>query len=112
AAKNRSPWIISLMILGLVTAGVIGYFEETLESVVLLAVFIPMIMDSAGNVGTQSLAVAVRGLALGTIEQGGFFRMVRRELGTGVLIGIGCMVTIFVLILVRYQNWLLALIVG
>src|SRR5699024_179949 len=69
AAKKRSPWIVALMFFGLLTAGVIGQFEETLEQVVLLAAFVPMIMDSAGNVGTQSLTVSVRGLALGTIDK-------------------------------------------
>src|SRR5699024_748717 len=69
-AKKRAPWIVALMFFGLITANVIGQFEETLEAVVLLAAFIPMIMDSAGNVGPQSLAVAVRGLALGNLEKG------------------------------------------
>jgi len=112
SAKKRSPWIIALMFFGMITAGVIGYFEETLESVVLLAVFIPMIMDSAGNVGTQSLTVAVRGLSLGTIEKGGFWHMIKRELITGLMIGLGCMILIAILITVLYNNFLLALIVG
>lgn len=112
-AKKRAPWIVALMFFGLITAGVIGRFEETLEAVVLLAVFIPMIMDSAGNVGTQSLAVAVRGLALGTLEKGGFWRMIRRELSAGFMLGIICMLTITIMITVLYDgNWMLALIVG
>lgn len=111
-AKKRAPWIIALMFFGLITAEVIGQFEETLEAIVLLAVFIPMIMDSAGNVGTQSLAVAVRGLALGTIEKGGFWRMIRRELSAGVMLGLICMVLITIMITVLYGNWMLALIVG
>ena len=112
AAKKRSPWIISLMFFGLITGGVIGRFEETLESVVLLAVFIPMIMDSAGNVGTQSLAISVRGLALGTIEKNSAFKMVRRELKTGFLIGLICMVVITGLVFIFYSNVALGLIVG
>ena len=55
AARKRAPWIIILIFFGLFTGGVIGQFEETLESVVVLAVFIPTIMGSAGNIGTQSL---------------------------------------------------------
>lgn len=112
AAKKRSPWIIVLMFFGLLTAGVIGRFEDTLEAVVLLAAFIPMIMDSGGNVGTQSLAVSVRGLALGTIERSSFWRMVRREFATGAMIGAVCMVLIALLIMVIHQNWMLGLIVG
>lgn len=112
AAKKRSPWIIALMFFGLITGSVIGGFEETLESVVLLAAFIPMIMDSGGNVGTQSLAVSVRGLALGTIEKNSFWRMVRREFMTGAMIGAICMVLIAVLVSIFYGNWVLGLIVG
>lgn len=112
AAKKRAPWIIILMLFGLVTGGVIGQFEETLESVVILAAFIPMIMGSAGNIGTQSLAVAVRGLALETIEDGGFWKMIRREFSTGLMIGIICMIVITIMISVLYGNWTLALIVG
>jgi len=112
AAKKRAPWIIILMFFGLVTGGVIGQFEETLESVVVLAVFIPMIMGSAGNIGTQSLAVAVRGLALETIEEGGFWKMIRREFSTGFMIGVICMILITVMITLIYGNWMLALIVG
>lgn len=112
AARKRSPWIITLMFFGLITGGVIGRFEETLESVVLLAVFIPMIMDSAGNVGTQSLAIAVRGLALGTVEKQRSFKMILRELRIGVMIGLICMVVITALVYLFYGHLVLGLIVG
>lgn len=112
AAKKRSPWIILLMVLGLLTGGVIQRFEDTLESVVLLAFFIPMIMDSGGNVGTQSLAISVRGLALGTIQKSGFMRLIRRELTTGALIGLGCMILISSIVFFIYGNGMLGLVVG
>src|SRR5690625_3711293 len=113
AAKMRLPWIVALMFLGLITAGVFGSFEETLEKVVILAAFVPMIMDSAGNVGTQSLTVAVRGLALGTVEKDNFWRMIRREFSTGVIIGLASMLAITLIIPIFYQgNWMIALVVG
>lgn len=112
AAKKRAPWIVMLMFLGLITANVIGQFEETLETVVLLAVFIPLIMDSAGNTGTQALAVAVRGLALGTLERGAIGGMVKREFGTGVLLGIFCAATLLILIPFVYGSFMLAVIVA
>src|SRR5699024_425782 len=107
-----SPWIVLLMFLGLITASVINSYEETLEQVLLLGIFIPMIMDSAGNVGTQSLTVSVRGLSLGTLHQGNLWRMVRRELSTGFLMGILCMITISIAIPIFYGNWQVGLIVG
>ncbi|PTL38204.1 magnesium transporter [Alkalicoccus saliphilus] len=112
AAKKRAPWIIMLMFLGLVTANVIDQFEETLEAVVILAAFIPLIMDSAGNTGTQALAVVVRRLAIGDVEKGQIGKMVRREFGTGVYLGIFCAITIMILIPLLYGNFVLAGVVG
>ncbi|WP_090843691.1 magnesium transporter [Alkalicoccus daliensis] len=112
AAKKRAPWIVMLMFLGLITANVIGQFEETLEAVVLLAVFIPLIMDSAGNTGTQALAVTVRGLAVGTLDRKGITSMVRREFGTGIFLGIFCAVTLLLLIPIVYENFMIAVIVS
>ncbi|MFC5712597.1 magnesium transporter [Thalassorhabdus alkalitolerans] len=113
AAKKRSPWIILLMFFGMITAGVIGQFEETLEAIVILSAFIPLIMDSAGNTGTQSLAVVVRGLATGSLEKKGLFKILRRELGTGMMIGLACAIVLMGLIPILYDgNILLAFIVG
>ncbi|WP_018921569.1 magnesium transporter [Salsuginibacillus kocurii] len=113
AAKKRAPWIIMLMFFGMITAGVIGQFEETLEQIVILSAFIPLIMDSAGNTGTQSLAVVVRGLALGTLEKKGLGKTLARELGTGMMIGIMCAVVLAVVIPLLYDgNIVLAFVVG
>lgn len=112
AARRRAPWIIMLMFLGLITAGVIGQFEETLEEVILLAVFIPLIMDSAGNTGTQALAVVVRGLALGTVDSKSLFKMLKREFATGIMLGIFCAITLFIIVPIIYGSFWLAFIVG
>ncbi|TCI36486.1 magnesium transporter [Exiguobacterium sp. SH4S7] len=112
AAKKRAPWIISLMFLGMITASTIGGFEDTLETIVLLAVFMPLVMGSAGNAATQSLVVAVRSIALGTINRKNVAKMIRREFGTGVLLGLACMVVIFGVITVLYDSALIGMIVG
>ncbi|WP_322787572.1 magnesium transporter [Alteribacillus persepolensis] len=112
AAKKRAPWIIMLMFFGLITAEVIGTFEETLETVVLLAAFIPMIMGSAGNTGTQSLAVSVRALATGTIEKRGLSKTILREFATGLMIGVMSGAVIALLLAVFYQDLLLGGVVG
>ncbi|CAM3929573.1 magnesium transporter [Alkalicoccus chagannorensis] len=112
AAKKRAPWIVLLMFLGLITANVIDQFEETLEAVVVLAAFIPLIMDSAGNTGTQALAVVVRRLATGDVEKGQLGGMIRREFGTGIFLGFFCAVTIMILIPLLYGSWVLAAVVG
>lgn len=99
-------------VLGLITASVIGQFEETLEEIILLAVFIPLIMDSAGNTGTQALAVVVRGLALGTVDSQSLGKMLKREFGTGIMLGLVCAVTLLIIIPIIYGSFWLAGIVG
>ncbi|SES43284.1 magnesium transporter [Salipaludibacillus aurantiacus] len=112
AAKKRAPWIILLMFFGMVSANIIAQFEETLEAVVLLAGFIPLIMGSAGNAGTQSLAVAVRSLALGSLEKKGLSKMLFREFSTGILLGIICAIVLAVIIPVMHGSFFLAFIVA
>ncbi|MBB5174258.1 magnesium transporter [Texcoconibacillus texcoconensis] len=113
AASRRAPWIVLLMFFGMITANVIGQFEDTLEQIVLLAAFIPLIMDSAGNTGTQSLAVAVRGLALGTLEKKGVGKMILREFSTGIMLGLLCAVVLMIIVPIFYDpNVWLAFTVG
>ncbi len=66
--KLRLPWLLVVLVGGLTAGGVIGQYEEILQSVVALAIFIPVMMDMGGNVGTQSSTIFVRGLVLGHIE--------------------------------------------
>lgn len=112
ATRQRVPWILILLILGLVTGSVIGYFEHTLESVVILAAFIPMIMGTAGNIGTQSLAVAVKNLTTNQDEDDSIFDVIKREVIGGVIIGAILALILVALALVLYQNVALALIVS
>ncbi|MCL7748144.1 magnesium transporter [Halalkalibacter alkaliphilus] len=90
ATKKRLPWLILLLILGMFTAGLINFFEATLAEVAILAIFIPLIADMAGNTGTQSLAVVVRGMALNKIDSTAFWRLLKREIETGLMMGFVC----------------------
>src|SRR5699024_8938950 len=90
AAKKRLPWLIILLFLGMLTASLIDRFEEALGKVPLLAIFIPLIAGMAGNTGTQSLAVAVRGLATGGFGKQGKAKLMLRETTTGLITGAVC----------------------
>ncbi|CAM3664491.1 magnesium transporter [Mesobacillus zeae] len=90
AAKKRLPWLVILLFLGMFTASLIGRFEETLNKVAILAVFIPLIAGMAGNTGTQALAVAVRGIATGDLEKESKWNIILREAGTGFITGLTC----------------------
>lgn len=112
AAKSRAPWIIILLFLGLITSSLISYFEDTLESVVILAAFIPMIMGTAGNVGTQSLAVAVRNLTVDDNDKDSFIKTVKNELSAGMMIGVMAAVVMLGIVMVIYGNLILGIIIG
>ncbi len=58
-SKKRLPWLLILLALSLITASVLSFFENTLQTVIILVLFQPMILDSAGNISTQSLAKAI-----------------------------------------------------
>ena len=58
-SKKRLPWLLILLALSLITASVLSFFETTLQTVIILVLFQPMILDSAGNISTQSLAKAI-----------------------------------------------------
>lgn len=115
SAKKRLPWLITLLFLGIITAKLIDSFEATLNQVSIMAIFIPLIAGMAGNAGTQSLAVAVRGLA--TDEYGkdiSKFKMIMKELTTGLLIGVACgiLVTLVVYVWKGPENLFLGVLVG
>ncbi|MDG0874072.1 magnesium transporter [Paenibacillus thiaminolyticus] len=90
AARRRLPWLIMLLFLGLVSGSIISRFEETLQQVVALTFFMPMIAGMTGNTGTQSLAVVIRGLASEKLDKGSVSRLIGRELVVGLIIGTVC----------------------
>nr|HPL53144.1 magnesium transporter [Bacillota bacterium] len=79
-AKNRIMWLLILMISATFTGNIIRKYENILHSVVILAAFIPMLMDTGGNAGSQSSVLIIRGLALGEIELRDSFKVFWKEL--------------------------------
>lgn len=112
AAKKRVPWLIILLILGMLTANLIDLFTDTISQVALLAAFIPLIAGTAGNSGTQALAVAVRGIATRDIEDESKFKLLLREAGTGLITGLVCSIFVVGLIFVWKHEFIIALLVG
>ncbi|TWT04836.1 magnesium transporter [Planomicrobium sp. CPCC 101079] len=112
AAKKRLPWLILLTFLGMLTANLMGLFEATLDQVALLAVFIPLIAGMAGNSGTQALAVAVRGIATGDIEEESKVKLLLREAGTGLITGVVCGIVVIGLVYFWKGELLIGVLVG
>jgi magnesium transporter len=112
SSMRRLPWLILLLLLGLISGSIISRFEETLQKVVALAFFIPMIAGMTGNTGTQSLAIVVRGLVSHDIKKKIVVRLITRELGVGFIIGAVCGLLIAVLGYVWQGDPVLGLVVG
>jgi len=92
AAKKRATWLGLNLLTAIGASMVIGLFSDTLQSMVALAVLMPIVASMGGNAGTQSLTVVVRQLALGDISQGDAMRIIKKEvaisLGNGFLFAI------------------------
>lgn len=99
-AKNRIPWLLILMISATFTGMIIQSYNEILSSVVILASFIPMLMDTGGNCGSQASTMIIRGMALGEVEFKDIFRVQWKELQVSVLVGIVLAVVNFLRLLV------------
>ena len=87
-AKNRVPWLLVLMISATFTGGIIKKFENALQSVMVLAFYIPMIMDTGGNSGSQSSTLVIRGLALGELKPSDILKVLWKELRVSGIVGI------------------------
>jgi magnesium transporter len=98
--KNRYKWLIVNLGTSFLAAGAVGLFEDTLEKYVLLAVYMPIVAGMGGNAATQTLAVQVRGIALGQITLRTAWRTLKNELGAGLVNGlINAVIVMLVVIL-------------
>lgn len=85
--RLRNPWLQVNLLAGFVTASVVGSFQDVINQVVLLAVFLPVISDQCNNTGCQALAVTLRGLTFGELKAGRGLALLAREAWVGFLNG-------------------------
>ena len=85
--RLRHPWLQLNLLTAFIAAYVVGIFEDTIQQVVLLAVFLPVLAGQSGNTGCQSLAVTLRGLTLGEYKRGFASIMMKKETLLGILNG-------------------------
>lgn len=86
-AKRRIVWLLVLMVSATFTGLIIRRYEAVLSSVVILTSFIPMLMDTGGNAGSQSSTLIIRGLALGELQLGDFFKILYKEFLISLIVG-------------------------
>lgn len=87
-SRHRITWLVVLMISATFTATIIRKYEEVLQSAVMLAAFIPMLMDTGGNAGAQSSTLVIRGMALGEISSKDFWKVIWKEFRVSLLVGL------------------------
>lgn len=113
-AKSRLPWLFASLIGGVLAAYIIGKFENTLQSFLALAAFIPVVIGMGGNIGTQSSTIVVRGIATGRIFFGNTMKVLIKEIKVGVLLGVIYGALLGILAHFRFMDvaWTLGLVVG
>ncbi len=112
AAYRRLPWLILLLFIGILSGSIISGYEDTLQKVVALAFFMPMISGMTGNTGTQSLAVVVRGLASHDIDKKVVTKLILREFYVSLIIGLICGIIISLIAFFWQGNAVLGAVVG
>ncbi len=85
--RRRITWVLALVVVSFISGAIIERYELVLQSLVALAFFIPVLMDTGGNVGTQTSTVVVRGLSIGDIRLMDIGRVLLREFTVGALVG-------------------------
>jgi magnesium transporter len=85
--KKRATWLVVLFLGGFLTAIALDYYKTPIEKAVILALFLPLIISSGGNSGSQAATLIVRALALGEVTLSDWWRIMRRELAAGFLLG-------------------------
>jgi magnesium transporter len=85
--QKRAGWLTALFLGEMLTATAMGFFEHEIAKAVVLALFVPLIISSGGNSGSQASTLVIRALALGEVTLGDWWRVVRREIGAGLALG-------------------------
>lgn len=88
SVRKRVPWMMVYILLDLVIVAVVAQFEETIAQITFVASLMPLIADMSGNVASQALSVAIRGIATGEVQWSDLPRVMRKELSVGILNGL------------------------
>src|SRR3974377_2487186 len=86
--KKRAGWLVILFCGEMLTASAMTHYEKQIEEAVVLALFIPLLISSGGNSGSQATTLIIRAMALGEVRLRDWWRVIRRELTAGVALGL------------------------
>ncbi len=111
-AKNRIVWLLFLMLSSIVTGAVITHYETAFAALPILVSFIPMIMGTGGNCGSQSSTLVIRGLAVDEIKPKDFLKVWWKEIRVALIVGVIMAVVNCIRILIQYKDLQLGVVVG
>lgn len=111
-AKNRILWLLILMLSATITGTIITRYENAFAAIPMLVAFIPMLMDTGGNCGSQSSTLIIRGIALDEIHFKDIFRVMFKEFRVSILVGAALAVANGIRIFIMYRDLNLALVIG
>lgn len=112
-AKNRTPWLMLLMLSATVTGEILGYYEAAMAAMPVLITFIPMLMGTGGNCGSQSSTLIIRGLAVGEVQFKDIFRVIFKEIRVALVVSVLLAIVNGLRIYIMYgQNIMLSLALG
>jgi magnesium transporter len=86
--RKRAPWLVILFLSEMLTATAMGFFEDEIARAVVLALFVPLIISSGGNSGSQATTIVIRAMALGEVALRDWWKVMRREVFSGLTLGI------------------------
>lgn len=111
-ARKRIPWLLFLMFSAMFTGGIISYFEDSLAVMPALVAFIPMLMDTGGNCGSQAATLVIRGLALGQVKMRDAIKVLLKEFQISIIVGAVLSVINIIRIYFMNSSLILAITVG
>ena len=103
--RKRGGWLAVLFVGEMLTATAMGYFEQEIAKAVVLALFVPLIISTGGNSGSQSTTLVIRAMAVGEVRLRDWWKVVHREIRTGLMLGAGLSVIGMARILLWQSIW-------
>jgi len=103
-AKQRFPWLVILMISSMITGAILAKYEAAFAVLPILVTFIPMLMDTGGNAGSQTSTTVISGMAVGEIELSDVLKVWWKEIRVALLVGAGLVIVNFIRLIIQYPG--------
>lgn len=111
-AKHRIVWLLVLMLSATFTGAIITRYEDAFSAIPMLVAFIPMLMDTGGNCGSQTSTMVIRGMALDEIRLKDFFKVLFKEFRISLVVGVALAIVNFIRVYIMYHDVAIGFVTG